>query len=287
MFDNKFPIGILLDSFGMPFDEALKAAASMGIQGLQLYAVSGEMAPENLGTAQIAAKRAMIASYGLEVSAVCGDLGGHGFARADENPGKIEKSKRIVDLTLELGSNIITTHIGVIPDDADSNRYKIMQDACKQLAEYAYQNNAFFAIETGPETAMTLRGFLDSLETPGIGVNLDPANFVMVTAQDPVEAVYVLRDYIVHTHAKDGVMLKKTDPQILYDFFAEGGIGDINLDQYFREVPLGDGDVPFPAYLKALADIGYRGYLTIERETGDDPARDIRLAVEYLRKCGR
>jgi sugar phosphate isomerase/epimerase len=38
-----------------------------------------------------------------------------------------------------------------------------------------------------------------------VAVNLDPANFVMVTGDDPVQAVYTLKDYIVHTHAKDGV----------------------------------------------------------------------------------
>ena len=39
----------------------------------------------------------------------------------------------------------------------------------------------------------------------------------------------------------------------------------------------------FEPYLKALADIGYRGFLTIEREVGDDPTRDIRTAVEFLK----
>ena len=49
------------------------------------------------------------------------------------------------------------------------------------------------------------------------------------------------------------------------------------------DVPLGQGGVPFPAYLAALEDIGYRGYLTIEREVGSDPAGDILLAADFLR----
>jgi sugar phosphate isomerase/epimerase len=35
--------------------------------------------------------------------------------------------------------------------------------------------------------------------------------------------------------------------------------------------------------LKALEDIGYRGFLTIEREVGTDPSADIGLAADYLR----
>jgi len=50
------------------------------------------------------------------------------------------------------------------------------------------------------------------------------------------------------------------------------------------ELPLGEGDVDFPAWLAALHEIGYQGFLTIEREVGEDPETDIRKAVEYLKK---
>ena len=46
----------------------------------------------------------------------------------------------------------------------------------------------------------------------------------------------------------------------------------------------------FDGYLKALVDIGYtakedfQGFLTIEREVGDQPEKDIRLAVEFLKQ---
>ena len=40
----------------------------------------------------------------------------------------------------------------------------------------------------------------------------------------------------------------------------------------------------FPSYLKALDDIGFTGFLTIEREVGDDPAADIALAVRFLQE---
>ncbi|MNL88257.1 L-ribulose-5-phosphate 3-epimerase UlaE [compost metagenome] len=53
---------------------------------------------------------------------------------------------------------------------------------------------------------------------------------------------------------------------------------------FFREVPLGEGKVDFAAYFAALQDIGYTGYLTIEREVGDQPEVDIRRAVEFIRR---
>jgi sugar phosphate isomerase/epimerase len=104
----------------------------------------------------------------------------------------------------------------------------------------------------------------------------------MVTGQDPVEAVKLLGSYIVHTHVKDGIMLKKTDPKIIYDHFAEGGIEALNVADYFLETPLGEGKVDFSNYLAALRDVGYDGYLTIERETGSNPASDIVKARDVV-----
>lgn len=281
---NNFKIGIMTESFHIPLTESLKKARDMGVDGIQLSATTDELPYDKVTKDQIREYRKMIGDYGLEVSAVCGDFGGHGFAVSADNPEKIEKSKRVVDLTLELGANIITTHVGVVPADASSKKYAVIQDACNKLAEYAHNCGAFFAIETGPETAAVLKGLLDSLSTKGVGVNLDPANLIMVTGDDPVQAVYTLRDYIVHTHAKDGIMVQKSDPQVVYDFFAEGGIGDLRLGDYFQELPLGQGHVDFKNYLKALREIGYKGFLTVEREVGPTPEDDIRLAVDFLRK---
>ena len=123
-----------------------------------------------------------------------------------------------------------------------------------------------------------MKGFLDGLHSTGVAVNLDPANLVMVTGDDPVAAVYTLKDYIVHTHAKDGRRLLVRDPEIIYGIIED----EIQAGRAFIELPLGEGDVDFPNYLKALDDIGYRGFLTIEREVGDDPETDIAKAVTFL-----
>ena len=122
------------------------------------------------------------------------------------------------------------------------------------------------AIETGPEKAKTLLAFIEDTKG-GVGVNLDPANFTMVTGQDAVEAVYLLKDYIVHTHAKDGRMLNKNqNPTDVYHAFAVGGVDALNASEGFAELPLGEGDVDWDNYLKALKEIGYDGAVTIEFE---------------------
>ena len=106
-----------------------------------------------------------------------------------------------------------------------------------------------------------MKRFLDKIPGKAIAVHYDPANFVM-GGFDQIGGVEILKDYIVHTHAKDG----------------------IRVDGKAREVPLGEGDVNFPEYLARLDAIGYQGFLTIEREVGDDPVKDIESAVLFLRQ---
>lgn len=278
-----FQIGVMADSFRVNIWDGIKKAAEVGAAGIQLYAVAGEMDPDNLTPKKRKELLQFIKDHGLVVAAVCGDLGGHGFAIASENPAKIEKSKKIVDLARDLESTVITTHIGVIPAENNDTR-KVMLEACNELGTYAESVGAKFAIETGPEPVKTLKEFIDELDTDGIRVNYDPANLVMVTGDDPVAGVHLIGEYIVHTHAKDGIMIKQTDPKIIYDYFAEGGIEDMRLSDYFLETPLGEGHVDFPAYLQALRDVGYSGFLTIEREVGENPEKDIREAVQFLKR---
>ncbi len=273
-----FKIGIITDSFNTDFLTALDKAHALGAAGIQTRATHGEFSPYMSADKRKETLKA-VKDRGMVFSALCGDLG-KGFGDSALNPELIEKSKRILDLAKDLETDIVTTHIGVVPTDKNHPRYEIMQKACRELAEYADSMNAHFAIETGPETAETLKCFLDELHSTGVAVNLDPANFVMVTGDDPAKAVHTLKDYIVHTHAKDGRKLKDVAPEIIYGLEE----GDMLASDSFIELPLGDGDVPFPAYLKALDDIGFKGYLTIEREVGDDPAKDIGTAVEFLNK---
>ena len=124
-----------------------------------------------------------------------------------------------------------------------------------------------------------MKTFLDGLHSTGVAVNLDPANLVMVTGDDPVQAVYTLKDYIVHTHAKDGRRNYYRAPEEVYGLVE----AEMLASPSFVELPLGTGDVDFKNYLKALDDIGYHGFLTIEREVGEEPEKDIRTAVDFLR----
>lgn len=276
-------IGVITDCFKSTHEEGILKAASLGLNGVQIYATAGDFSA-GISKEKCEVYKKLLKDNNLVVSALCGDMGGYGFEIEKDNAERVEKTKDIVDLAVEFGTSVVTTHIGVIPEDKTNPRYAVMLKALTECGIYAKSKGVTLAIETGPEKAKTLLAFLEDTKG-GVGVNLDPANFTMVTGQDAVEAVYILKDYIVHTHLKDGKMLDPNqDPTDVYHAFAVGGVDALNACKGFVELPIGEGDVDWDNYLKALDEIGFKGFLTIEREAGDNPVKDIQIAAEFAQK---
>jgi L-ribulose-5-phosphate 3-epimerase len=251
------PIGVMIESFRLGVKDGIRKAAELGADGFQIFVTGGEMAPEAMGRSAREAFKTFVAGQGLVVSALCADYF-CGFMDANRNGELLAKSKACVDLAVDLGVKVLTTHIGRLPSDHSDPQWQTCREAIADLAAYAESRDRVFATETGPESADELLAFLQSIDSSGIAVNYDPANMVM-SGFEHLDAVETLGDYIVHTHAKDGTR------------------------EPVQEVPLGEGGVDFPAYLAKLDAIGYEGFLTIEREVGDDPVGDITRAVDFLR----
>jgi L-ribulose-5-phosphate 3-epimerase len=263
----EWKIGIIIDSLKLGVRKGIEKAAEMGADGFQIYITEGEMAPERMGAPERAAFHAFVKDRGLEISALCGDLF-KGFLNRATNPEVIARSKKFIDMAVDLKTRVVTTHIGHLPADENAPEWGIGIEAVTELARYAEERGCVFASETGPEEPSLLRRFLDRIPSKGMAVNYDPANLIMAGPFDHIGGVSDLAPYIVHTHAKDGVCLHS----------ARGG-----GERKHLEVPLGEGSVAFPHYLRALRAIGYRGFLTIEREVGADPVADIGHAIRYLR----
>lgn len=276
-------LGVLLESFRLPLKDSVRLVREIGLGGIQIYA--DKAVHDGMSAQQIGEVKRIISGEGIEISALCGDFGCRMFYYPDEMRAEIEREKRIMALAKQLGTNIVTTHIGCVPQDENDREYECMQSVCRELAQTADSFDGHFAVETGPEPSERLRRFLDGLQSRGVGVNFDPANLTMVIGEDIPTAVHNLKDYIVHTHAKDGRMLKKTDPRRLY-VPSYTNVDPADFGEYIVELPLGKGDVPWDGYLAALRSIGYNGYLTIEREVGDNPAADIKAAAQFLRQLG-
>ena len=255
---RKRKIGVMVESFRLGVMGGIEKAAELGADGVQIYVTHGEITPEAMDQQARQEFRKHVADKGLAISALCADYG-KGFMDASRNAERVEKSKGCIDLAVDLGTNVVTTHIGHLPEDESDPRWQAAHQAICELAAYGESRGVYSATETGPESPEHLLRFLKTIPSAGAKVNYDPANFAM-NGYDQLGGVKILKDYIVHTHAKDG------------------------LKGVMKEVPLGEGAVNFPHWVALLDEIGYDGFLTIEREVGDDPVGDIAKAVAFLRR---
>ncbi len=122
--------------------------------------------------------------------------------------------------------------------------------------------------ETGQETADTLEQFIKALVKQGaanVGVNFDPANMILYDMGDPIVSLRKLMPRVRQVHIKDAV--RTTTP-----------------GTWGKEVPIGEGQVDWKAFMQVLAEADYRGNLVVEREAGQERAADVRKAIERLSK---
>ena len=163
-----------------------------------------------------------------------------------------------------LGVTQMATHVGFIPESPHDPLYPGLIEALRELAQHCASLGITFLFETGQETPMTLVRTIHDIGTDNVGLNLDPANLIMYGKANPVDALPLIGRYVRDIHAKDGCY--PTD--------------GIHLG---KEMPLGEGQVNFPALMAGLQALGYDGPVTIEREiSGEEQRRDIVRAVSIL-----
>lgn len=168
---------------------------------------------------------------------------------------RIAELKAIADFAKLLGVDAVGLHIGFVPHDPAEAEHKDAVAAAQQVCDYLAAQGQRLHLETGQETADTLLAFLAAVNRDNLFVNFDPANMILYGSGDPIEALRKVGRYVRSVHCKDA------------KWAARPG------EEWGAEVPLGEGDVGMERFLQTLAEIGYDGPLTIEREIPQEPDR--------------
>ncbi len=258
---KRLRIGIRLESLGLPLRRVLAEASRLAVAGVQVDAVE-ELSPKNLSQTGRREFLHLLKSYDLELTAVGCPLR-HGLDCAENQQPRIEHVKQVLSLSFDLGPRRVVIEPGQVPDEKDLERSRLLTDALSALGRHGDRTGTMLALEMGLESGEVLAKFLDRFDTGGLGVNLDPAN-LLCHGFAPLEAVRVLNRRIIHAHATD----------------ARRG----SSSRSAQEVPLGAGDIDWLEFLGTLEEIEYRGWLTIERETGDNRLNDVAAGVAFLRR---
>jgi sugar phosphate isomerase/epimerase len=254
-------LGVSLESLGLPVRQGLAEARRLGVAGVQVDA-TGDLAPDRLSESGRREFLHLLRSHGLELSALGCPLR-HGLDEPTNLEPRIDRVRRVLDLSFDLGARKVIVQAGRIPDDPADPRAVTLTESLLALGRHGDRIGAVLALETGVESGEKLKAFLDRLDTGGLGVNYDPANMLM-NGFDPVANLAPLKDRIVHTHARDA---------------RRGGPG-----RAAQEVPLGHGDIDWMLYLGTLSALEYRGWVVVVRESGTSRAADVAADVAFLRR---
>lgn len=183
-------------------------------------------------------------------------------ALADLEP-RIEAAKAAIELAARLAARSVITRIGQIAGKNRPADNRLLVEVLSDLAHFGNRAGAFLAAETGEQPVADLAQLFEQLPEGIIGIDLNTGNLA-ANGHSSLEAVESLGPRILHVHATDGVC----DPG----------------RRRGERVELGSGTADFPALLGALAEVGYRGYYTIQPAAGGDARAEAARAIEYLRK---
>lgn len=254
-------IGVRLESMGLSLRHGLPSVAKLGAAGVQIDSI-GDLSPERLSDSGRRELRNLLKTYNLELSALNCPLR-HGLDIAENQEARIEHVRRVMSLAFELGPRLAIVQCPPLPEEADSQRAKLMRDALLALGTYGDRIGCSLALEIGFDPSDKVRDYLNGYDLGSLGVNYDPANMLM-HGHDPQASLLPLAGKILHIRARDA---RRS-----------------SVSRTAAEVSLGSGDIEWLGFVGTLTAIEYRSWLVVERETGGNRAGDIAAGVQFLRR---
>ncbi len=271
---SDWPLGVFA-SIDAGLGVAWPVIRELGVPTIQLHAPHAE----NRTTEAAETFSAQLREQNICCTAVFGGFDGESYADIPtvvRTVGLVPEATRtqrlaemleISDFAKLLGVDCVALHLGFVPHDTMGADYASIVAVTRQLCDHCSSNDQYLHLETGQETADGLLAFINAVDRANLKINFDPANMILYGAGDPIEALRKLGPHVRSIHCKDATA--SDQPGVTWG----------------KEVPLGEGDVGMETYLKTLAEIGYTGPLTIEREIPEDPVRqkaEIGTAIELL-----
>ena len=218
-----------------------------------------------------------VKASGLMVSAGCVGFAGEdyttiqsiaktgGFLPDDQFSARLAKTAAVAAIVPKLGTDLLSVHVGFVPEDASDPKHALMVKRTQQVADAVGQHGVKLVMETGQEAPEHLLTFMDAVNRPNLGVNFDPANMILYGAGEPIKALAMLKDHVLHTHMKDATWSKTPK------------------ESWGEDVVLGTGQVDIPKLVSKLRSFGYTGILAIEREAGNQRVADVQEAIKLLK----
>jgi sugar phosphate isomerase/epimerase len=243
----------------LPLKESLRAAARFGAAGVQLDA-RNEIRPGELTDTGRRQLQHALGEVGLSITSLAFPAR-RSFYDEEQLDARVSAAKLVMEEAWKLQARVVAARIGKIPADKESKTYRLLFEVLSDLARHGNQVGATLAVTPSNDTPAALSELITSVKTGPLGIDFDPAVFVM-SGHNPGEALRTLHSLVLHITARDAIR----------DIDA-GGI----------ETALGRGEVDWVELLPLLDEFNYSGWVTVNRTQGDDRAGDAARAIQYLK----
>jgi L-ribulose-5-phosphate 3-epimerase len=258
---NRFKLGVVLEPLGLPPRQALHAVSKLGAAGVQADAV-GDLAPDRITDTGRREFRTLLKGFGLELAALNCPLR-RGLDSAEGQQQRIDHVRKVMQLAFDLGARKVVIPLPRVPTDAVTPRAITLREVLTDLGGFGDRVGTQLCLEAGLDPADKVRDYLGTFDSGGLAITFDPANFLL-NGHDPLASLATLGSRIAYTQARDGRTATVSG----------GG----------KEVAVGAGDIEWMIYMATLESVDYRGFICVDRETGDDRPADIASGVKFLKR---
>ena len=281
---------------GPPMDEPIEVVGEMGFDGIELIVSRAEDLDTYWKEPVLSHLRKKLDKYHLEVSQFVlfqSAVAGLSSLNDDERNRSLEVFERGCKIAAVLNAPMINIvapwarelkgpraylpRYYAVTDGAPEVKYHIdiprgfdfdavweqFVETVRTATAMAKANGIRFSIENHTHTlasdAMAFRALWDRIKDPALGMNLD-IGWLQLQREYPPLGIYQAGEHLINVHIRD-----------------IDGVG-------LRFVGIGDGVMDYPGVVKALKDIGFSGYLTIEQDGVPDMKGVVARGRDILRK---
>jgi len=250
-------IGYRTASFGgREWSSVFKYLGELGYTGVELCLEDEGLRPEQLTEKRIEEIKGYLAEAGLEACSLSWHID---IVRDDESYKTLQRS---LDLPEKFGTDILIISSGVLDRDKKEELFLKLEERLASLLNLAEEKGVALALEPEPdlivEDIRDMQRLLEKFASRPLRVNLDIGH-AYCTDEDILASVKLLGENIVHTHFED----------------IKGKV--------HRHLVPGQGDMDLEAIDKALKEIGYEGYYTIDLFNISDPDKAAAESISALK----
>jgi sugar phosphate isomerase/epimerase len=255
--------------------DSIKKISTIGYEGVEILADVPHAYPPMFGKEQIGSAIDTLSECNIQVSNLNAftlyaitDVYHPSWIENDNSLRelRIQHTINCIELAKKIGSRNISTEPGgpVEPGVTDIVRLrKLFINGLNKAAAIAEKNKIKILIEPEPnlllENSTEFLDFIKNVDTDYVKLNFDIGHFYCVN-EDPGKLVYRLADYIEHFH-----------------------LADIATNRVHHHLIPGKGSIDFRSVFKAIIEIGYKGFVTVELYPyQDDPMYAAKAAYDYL-----